>query len=248
MNRYWARKGLAMVAGLGLCIGGGMAAEARPIGWRHKTVVVQQAPTVYTAQAPTTYVAQAPATYMAQAPATYVAQAPATYVPQAPAVAAAPATSYVYYPAAAGSAPAVGSAPAEAPCALAADERRDIVEELRQVKQENRGSTPSERRQAVKERAAELVAEACDKEVDELTDSDKALVRSIVSEAMAPTAQTWSSTQYGSGGYVGAGYCTQPGTAPAPMVPLIPIYAVPPPKHCVHRVFGHCAKCCNKRY
>jgi hypothetical protein len=242
--------------------------QARPIG-KHKTqqVVVATAP----AQAPAVYAAQAPVVYTAQAPAAYTAQAPTVYTAQAPSVASAPtvtyyypqaasapaATTYVQMPAAAG-APAVGNAPGTAGCPpMTADERADIVSELRGIKAENKDATPSERRRAVRERAMELVAEYCGKDsADDLDADAKALVRSLVSEALGSAPTSTNGTYSASwGGYPAAYPYGAQSVVPAagyptviPVIPVMLVAPVAPQKHCLHHLFCPCAWCRGKGY
>lgn len=257
MGLIGLKRSFAAAAGFVVCVSYSAPGYAWPLG-KHKQTVVQQAPVTYVAQAPTAYVAQAPSTYVAQAPVTYtlqapaavaqaqvsyVAQAPVTYAAQAPTTAAAPATNYVYVSQApattpTAAAPVTAAAPS-AGCTLSADERRDIIEELRAVRKENKDATPSERRQAVKERATELLEEYCEGE------PSSALVRNLVSEALGhgPSGNdVWPAGYSGYAQYAPAGPWVQP-AAVVPLVPIIPIQFVPAPKHCLHGHFGHCAHC-----
>jgi hypothetical protein len=218
---------------------------------------------ISTASAPTYYapgtVSYAPSPLMvttgsvatAGAPTMMTATTASAPVAAAPAVGNAPSAGTVYYynaPTTPGTAAApVGNAPN---AGLNQDQINSIVEELRDLREslKDEGTTGSDRKNQLIEKARELVADEKGISVDELKASDRMLARRLV-ELAGGGANSGNS---GLGPYPNQypGACPSPyGMAPQFAPPVQSFYLYPvalypymPGKHCGHHHFCHCGK------
>jgi hypothetical protein len=186
------------------------------------------------------------------APTMMTATITTTPVAAAPAVASAPTAANVYdynAPSMPGTAAApVGNAPGSA--GLTQDQINSIVDELRDLREslKDQGTTGSDRKNQLIEKARELVADEKGVSVDDLKASDRVLARRLVELATGGTnAGNGSPSPYPLP--YPYPYPYPYGMAPQAAPPLQSFYLYPvalhplmPGKHCSHHHFCHCGK------